>query len=225
MGKKAVFLTLILVLAVLFSGCVTTKPDEGVAGLCSNSEYSTTYIKSLQRIGLTDESMSALSNKIKTQGNSALNGIADLSCLTELGLGGVLGGKNISDISILQGLTNLKALGLNDTSVSDISPLAKLTNLDHLTLSGSKVLDISTLSELTALNYLDLGSTSITDISPIKNLKNLEVLDMTKSGISDISQLKNLTNLKRLILYGTSVSEEDCKSLKKDMPNTIIICP
>ena len=86
---------------------------------------------------------------------------------------------NISDLTGLEGATNLRILDLgaeyveaenrliNSNSVSDITPLAGLTNLTDLHLRNNSVSDISAVSGLTNLRTLDLNRNSISDISPL----------------------------------------------------------
>ena len=57
-------------------------------------------------------------------------------------------GNNVSDVSILQDLTNLERLNLRNNNITDISPLAELTNLKWLDLSGNPIRDWTPLFEL-----------------------------------------------------------------------------
>ena len=72
---------------------------------------------------------------------------------------------NISDLTGLEGATNLKSLRLegeevaagtwnNSNSVSDLSPLAGLTRLEELDLWKNSVSDISPVANLTHLIHL-----------------------------------------------------------------------
>jgi hypothetical protein len=101
----------------------------------------------------------------------------------------------VSDISPLQGLTQLQSLNLRDTKVSDISPLQGLTQLQKLFLSGARVSDISPLQGLTQLQDLDLRGTQVSDISPLRGLTQLRKLYLNGTQVSDISPLRGLTQL------------------------------
>ena len=124
---------------------------------------------------------------------------------------------NISDLTGLEGATNLTALVLgievqagravNSNSVSDISALAELTNLTVLNLRFNSVSDISALAGLTNLTELWLQSNTIPDISALAGLTNLTELWLQSNTISDISALAGLTNLTELYLGGNSVSD------------------
>ena len=114
---------------------------------------------------------------------------------------------NISDLSALSGLTNLRSLNLFLTNISDLSALSGLTNLTELDLSGTNISDLSALSGLTNLTWLDLSVTNISDLSALSGLTNLTELDLFLTNISDLSALAGLTDLERLYLSETNISD------------------
>lgn len=103
-----------------------TKEDLVKDKICSNSEYST--IDSWGGVTLSKESEDKLKEKIISDGDVALRGISDLTCIEKLKLSDV----NISDISPLTSLKNLESLNLEGSKVDDISPLAEITSLKYL---------------------------------------------------------------------------------------------
>ena len=124
-------------------------------------------------------------------------------------------GNNVSDVSPLKDLANLKYLDLSDNSISDISPLKHLVKLEYLDLGdnatsddlpqgqdllGNTISDVSPLTDLVKLEYLDLSDSNISDISPLTDLVNLRELDLRGNTISDVSPLKNLVKLEWLNL-------------------------
>ena len=60
---------------------------------------------------------------------------------------------------------NISGLSLYYTEITDISPLQGLTNLTDLHLSANKITDLSPLQGLTDLTRLDLSLNRITAIS------------------------------------------------------------
>ena len=137
-----------------------------------------------------------------------LTGLEHATNLTVLDLGPVGGfivnSNSISDLSPLEGLTNLIKLRLGRNSISDISPLKGLTNLTLLLLGGNSISDISPLAGLINLKDLSLWSNSISDISPLAGLINLTNLRLENNSISDISPLAGLINLIDLSLGSSS---------------------
>lgn len=118
-------------------------------------------------------------------------------------------GGEITDISALSALTNLRELSLWRRGVSDISALRGLTKLTYLNLEINNISDISALSGLVNLESLNLDGNTISDISALSGLTKLTWLNLgsdyggsggTRNEISDISALRGLTNLVTLDL-------------------------
>ena len=132
---------------------------------------------------------------------------------------------NISDLTGLEGATNLRILDLgaeyvgaenrliNSNSVSDISAVAGLTNLTSLNLGNNSVSDISTVAGLTNLTSLYLEGNSVSDISAVAGLTNLTSLDLGGNPVSDISAVAGLTNLTSLYLWGNHNSISDISAV------------
>ena len=114
---------------------------------------------------------------------------------------------SISDISVVSGLTNLTELYLDGNSITDISAVSGLTELTELGLWGNSITDISALAGLTELTWLDLSGNSISDISAVSDLTGLTELYLWDNSISDISAVSGLTNLARLWLSNNSISD------------------
>jgi preprotein translocase subunit YajC len=112
----------------------------------------------------------------------------------------------ISDISVLAGLTKLEWLDLSYNQIGDISPLAGLTNLKWLYLYNNRIGNISPLDNLTKLTYLFLQTNQIDDVSPLANLTNLTRLVLFSNQVSNISPLANLTKLTWLYLNKNQIS-------------------
>ncbi|MDE0040775.1 MAG: leucine-rich repeat domain-containing protein [Candidatus Poribacteria bacterium] len=101
----------------------------------------------------------------------------------------------ISDLTGLEGATNLTSLDLSSNEITDLSPLASLTKLRSLHLWGNAISDISPVSGLTNLASLDLAINSISDISSLTGLTNLEWLDVSHNEIEDLAPLAANTGL------------------------------
>jgi sulfatase modifying factor 1 len=110
---------------------------------------------------------------------------------------------NISDLTPLAGLTNLKVLDLNQNNISDLTPLSGLTNLKMLTLRGNNISDLTSLTGLTNLIWLGLD----------------------QNNISDLTSLAWLTNLITLNLEGNNISASQKAMLEEALPNTNITWP
>jgi hypothetical protein len=123
-----------------------------------------------------------------------------------------LDSNEITDLSPLSSLTELKSLILWDNPISDLSPLSSLVNLERLLLESfhtddNKLVNLSALSGLTKLRILGLNNSQINDVSALSGLTNLEELYLSDNQISDISALSSLTKLTSLSLYNNQVKD------------------
>jgi hypothetical protein len=125
---------------------------------------------------------------------------------------------NVSDLSPLAELKNLKELDLNNFHVSDLSALAELKNVKELYLSGTQASDLSPLAELEDLTTLYLNSTQVCDLSLLTELTNLRVLYLAGTQASDLSPLVELKNLEWLGLTHTLVTNEQAQELRLALP-------
>ena len=143
----------------------------------------------LRELGLTDEELEGLAKmtdlvELDLRGNemtdlSPLSGMANLK---ELRLSGDIGGNDgISDLSPLSGLSRLKVLHLPAANIEDLSPLFGLVQLEDLALIDPES---------------DLGLAE--DITPLASLVNLKELYLKIGVISDLTPLSGMTKLESL---------------------------
>ena len=116
-------------------------------------------------------------------------------------------GNQVSNISPLAGLINLRELWLSHNPISDLSPLKNLKNLTRLQLHNTQIVDLSSIAGLIALRRLDISHTDVSNLSPIARLINLQRLDFPGNSISDISPLAGLINLETLAFEDNNVSD------------------
>ena len=110
------------------------------------------------------------------------------------------------DLSTLEKLTNLEALGISDTTVKNFKTLENLTNLKELYLVGKEVCNIEPVNKLTKLKTLFISNTQITDLEPLRGLNNLQILIIYDTQITDIEPLRGLNKLQELHIYNTPVA-------------------
>ena len=75
-------------------------------------------------------------------------------------------------------------LDLDSNQISDLTSLAELTNLKTLYLYGNQITDLTPLAGLTGLTELDISCNQITDLSPLKGLTNLRLLSFFGTQIT-----------------------------------------
>ena len=117
------------------------------------------------------------------------------------------GRRNVKDLTGLQFATNLTWLHLINNQISDLSPIAGLIELRELWVRHNHLSDISPVRGLTNLTHLDVRHNQISDISPVRGLIELRELLTLDNLHSDISPVRNLTKLFHLNFDNTFVSD------------------
>lgn len=124
----------------------------------------------------------------------------------------------VDDISVLEGLKELKYLDLSDTNIRNIRPLKNLILLEDLILTGTNVNDISSISSLIHLKNLDLSDTKISEINSLTKLVNITTLNLSKTYIRDCTSLRNFKNLETLNVLNLTIKNfgflSNLKSIK-----------
>lgn len=113
-------------------------------------------------------------------------------------------GQNITDISGVQQLNELKTVDLSVNMISNIYPF----------------LYADCRYTVTDLN---LSYNNLSDLTPLSMMPNLQVLDLSYNQISSVQALSNLTNLRSLRLTGNPVSVTDVSILCYALPNCEVI--
>jgi hypothetical protein len=90
---------------------------------------------------------------------------------------------------------NVSQLILYENQITDLTPLMGLTNLRELYLASNQITDVSPLRNLTDLEILRLSHNQITDISPLRGLSNLEHLSLQENPITDWSPVAHVQNV------------------------------
>ena len=98
--------------------------------------------------------------------------------------------------------SKVTSLHLSNQNISDITPLTELTELRGLFLFDNNITDISPLSGLKKLNGLNLCNNKISDITPLISLKNLRILGLAGNPIPNdhLQMIKQNFGRTRLIL-------------------------
>ena len=178
-------------------------------------------------VTITTEDMKHLPQLIAP--NASITDLTGLEGATNLTLL-ELGNNFISDLSPLKGLTNLVRLDLNNNSISDLSPLKGLTNLKYLLLDNNSISDISPLVANTGLGEGDLVEVSENPLNPVSI--NTHIPTLISRGVRvDFDKLVDIpdSNLRTAIekalgkASGVTITTEDMKSLYElEAPNASI---
>ncbi|MGN0598980.1 MAG: protein kinase [Oscillospiraceae bacterium] len=124
----------------------------------------------------------------------------------------------ITDMSCLDGLSELESICFDNNNISDISFMRSMTHLKHISGNNNSISDISVLSGMTELENVFLGDNYITDISPLRNSRGLVYVGFDEAQIGDIEALSGMTELKMAGFSGCGLESieplRDCKSLE-----------
>ena len=132
--------------------------------------------------------------------------IPKLKVLTISGMGAVFNNQDFSKICQITGLQYLELANYNE--ISDISTIKYLNELKTLKLRADNLKDLSPLCSLTKLTTLHLGyGQHINNIEPLTRQAQLQNLSITACPIYDLSPLSALVNLKHLTLDSLLVSD------------------
>lgn len=99
---------------------------------------------------------------------------------------------DVSDLSLLASMPNLKEVWLCRQQITDLSPLEGLP-ITTLVLCDNAIEDLSPLASLTSLNTLWLGGNTPSDLTPLAGLTRLR--DLNLDGVDDSGQLTPLDSL------------------------------
>ena len=169
-------------------------------------------------VTITTEDMKHLPQLIAP--NASITDLTGLEGATNLTLL-ELGNNFISDISPLKGLTNLVRLDLNNNSISDLSPLKGLTNLKYLILDNNSISDLSPLVANTGLGEGDLVEVSENPLNPVSINTHIPTLELIRGVRVDFDKLVDIpdSNLRTAIekalgkASGVTITTEDMKHL------------
>lgn len=112
-----------------------------------------------------------------------------------------------TDIVYSTDLKKITWLKANNKNISNLTGLEQLTELKHLDLGDNKIEDITILGSLTKLEYLNLENNQIEDISGLQSLSNLTYLNLKNNIIKSVNILKQLKNVKELFLHNNPISD------------------
>jgi hypothetical protein len=127
---------------------------------------------------------------------------------------------------LLKYCRHLKALDLGHNDLTDLSLVGGLTELEVLILADNpRLTDASPLANLTKLHYLEFFMNPLVeDYNFLNSLTNIEELNLCRNdGLSDLSFLEGLPKLRFLMIKFTGVSEEDVRAWQERLPDTRIV--
>ncbi len=197
-------------------------------------------LKTLQRINISDGTFSELELP-KEAGKHNLTHFTAENCdnLDFANLMPLLSSASLKEITIGGGQfngfanaavsPNVARLTISGTQLNHFSFSSPLTSLEELRLNFSSITCqtemINTLGKLSNLKNLDLSNCDFNVLpSQVSNLRKLENLNLSGNKLSSITELLSMKQLATLDVSLCGLSPEQIETLKKELPNTTIIC-
>lgn len=230
--KKGIFLTVLIVLIILFAGCSeeVNKPEEPentISGIENNTGMpidtprpsnnipaSPSAIPSnapeTKIIEFYDEGLEIIVRNIinKPEGDifeNELDGITEIFAMGDY----ITPEKNYSTVSYPPDPRTYKVNG----SIKSLKDIKYFKNLKHLTLVYQNIKDFTPISELKDLESLNISDNKISDLAFLKGMKKLKSLNVSNNKLTGISQVASLSNLRELDISYNKIN--DIKGFEK----------
>lgn len=94
------------------------------------------------------------------------------------------------NIETLANLEKLEYLCLNNMELSNISFLRNMKNIKRLDLSYTSITDLEPIASLSKLEVLDISNTKVESLKALHNLKRLRVIDCYCTGITNTQKAR-----------------------------------
>lgn len=111
-----------------------------------------------------------------------------------------LHGRNLTQITLPEDLTNLKLLTLSDNQLTSLTLPAGLTSLEDLDLYNNRLISLSLPPDLASLEWLWLSGNQLTEITLPAGLISLKDLYLDKNSLTSLDLPPGLSNLEELQL-------------------------
>ena len=154
----------------------------------------------------TNNDPHALLLKEATQKKSCEEAWARLSTIDSIDISHA----EISDLTVLSGMTNLKKISAYDNGITDLSPIVTLDRIEELYLVSNKISDIEPLLALRQLTVLRLDGNKVQKIDILPKLKRLNRLGLDNNEIRDFRPISKLDDIQSLNTNFNPVDLDKC---------------
>ena len=126
------------------------------------------------------------------------------------------------DVDSLKYLTDLVCIDFGHMNITDLSFLYSMPDVKYLIVADCGVRDITPIGSLKKLEYLEIFFNSITDISPLAGCTELRDLNMCHNWVTDITPLLELEHLEHLWIKNNPLSWDQYEQLQEAFPDARI---
>jgi internalin A len=196
----------------LFLAIALSPPAHSTSDWCASSEPSVIHTMSEVRQALGADSCKQAIRRLSRSRSLDLSDseISDLSPLVDSRIEILLLRRNeITDITPLQSLPELRWLDLSQNPLGDLSPLSSCQKIETLWLGDTGAGDLAPLSALSALQHLGVRRSNVSSIAALEGLP-LEYLGLGGNQVEDLRPLRRMKSLKALDISGNPVNPGWC---------------
>ena len=132
----------------------------------------------------------------------------------------------LTNVSAVASLTELKWLRLNDNKLAELPDLKALVNLRRIYLKGNRFTAVpETLKDLPALTDVDLSLNPIKEVPTwLAEKRGLKNLSFSRTMVTKLPEnLDAWKSLQSLQLGDLSISPEEMARIRKSLPNVAIV--
>ena len=149
------------------------------------------------------------------------------SNIKEFGITGNI--TNIKNIEKNMNLTSLILIGNGRNEINNLDVINQLTNLTYLDIENTNLKDISFLENNNTIEKLKIAYNKVEDIKALLTMKNLNEVDISGNQISDVSVYENTSFYDKVIFWNQNyeydgIRVEKGKEAEIDLPITIQKC-
>ena len=124
------------------------------------------------------------------------NDLKNLKYLTHLQELYLIATFNITDISFINEMKELKTLSIESQNITNIDLIGNCQSLETIRLFFTNLTDLDFIANNNNLRTLDIYTGNpVHDISGLKNMKKIECLSIKSSELKDITPIGSLENL------------------------------
>ncbi len=139
--------------------------------------------------------------------SNALVDIGPLASLTALEHLAIASNREIANIEVIGGLTQLTGLYINRMGLTDLGFVSSLVNLRTLSADGNKFTSLEPLRGLQKLTEIKLDDNQIADISPLSGLSEVWRLNLAGNRIASIEGIPSLKSNARVELFENQIAD------------------
>ncbi|MBT1064735.1 hypothetical protein KJY73_14175 [Bowmanella sp. Y26] len=137
-------------------------------------------------------------------GVSTLQGLSQLTNLTEIQLSDVTNATNLNGLADVEKLTRVALSATDEQNLTSLGTMPALTGVTSFSVYNSGLTNLLSLPNMSKLERLSINSGDLNSLAGIGRFPLLSQLDAEYTKLTDVSDAFSHSNLKYMYLYGVS---------------------